>query len=106
VVYAAQDPQDSIGAGYVVWQGQILPQPFFVSFTEKDDIFHAFNAADHGDNAEQQYIHQVMFFTALDPGSGIRASPLRISMFPLHPVPIGFFLFFLRGFIMRLPWPC
>jgi hypothetical protein len=36
-----------------------------MSFTEEDLAFHP---ADYGDNAEQQYIHQMMFFTAVDPG--------------------------------------
>jgi hypothetical protein len=68
VVYPAQDPQDGIGAGYPVWQGQMLLQPGLMSFPEKDDVFHAFNAADRGDNAEEQYIHQRMLFATVDPG--------------------------------------
>jgi hypothetical protein len=39
-----------------------------VGFTEKDDIFDAFHPADRGDNAEEQYIDQIMLFTAVDPG--------------------------------------
>jgi hypothetical protein len=84
---------DGIGAEYAIGEGQILPQPILVNLTEKDHIFHAFHPADRGDNVEEQYIHQIMLFTAVDPG--IRASSLRMSMFPLHPVPI---VFFLEGF--------
>jgi hypothetical protein len=72
-----------------------------VGFTEKDDTFDAFHPADQGGNAEEQYIHQIMFFTAVDPGvrdMGKFAPYVHVS---LHPVPIGFFL---EGFITRLPW--
>jgi hypothetical protein len=39
-----------------------------MSFTEEDHVFHAFHPADYGDNAEQRYIQEIMFFTAVDPG--------------------------------------
>jgi hypothetical protein len=97
VVYPAQDPQDGTGAGYPVWQSQILSQPVLVGFPEEDDVFHAFHAADHGDNAEQRYIHQIMLFAAVDPGVrdlGTFGSYVHYSP-PFRPYRL--FSFFLEG---------
>jgi hypothetical protein len=39
-----------------------------VGFAEENDIFDAFHPAYHDDNAEQQDIREIMFFTPVDPG--------------------------------------
>jgi hypothetical protein len=102
VAYPAQAPQNRVGAGYPVRQGQMLPQPLLVGFAEKDDVFHAFHPADHGDNAEQQHIHQLMLFAAVDPRARDQSKfGAYVHYAPLSR-PYRFFSLFLEGFYNAL----
>jgi hypothetical protein len=77
-----------------------------VSFTEEDDIFHIFHSADHGDNAEQQDIHQVMLFATVDPGVRNPGKFGSYVQYSPPPFPGRLFSPFLEGFYNAVALAC
>jgi hypothetical protein len=77
-----------------------------VGFTEKSDIFHVFHPADHGDNAEQQDIHQIMLFAAVDPGVRYLSKFGSYVHYSPPPFPGRLFSLFLEGFYNAVALTC